>query len=136
MKFSSKSRYGLNAMYHLALKNSTEYVSLTELAKITNISQSFLEKVMGILKKNRLIDANRGVQGGYRLVNRPESITVGQVVRALEGHVIFSDCTRSSNCNNFNCPNKGVYRVIYNKLNAVLDEITIQDMIDNKGEIL
>ena len=136
MKLSSKSRYGLNAMYQLALENSKEYISLTELSKRTNVTQPYLEKVMGTLKKKGLIDANRGVQGGYKLNIAPKEITIGQILRALENDLVFSDCARSGKCNNFNCPNKGIFHVIYDRLNSVLDELTLQDMIDNKGEIL
>ena len=136
MKLSSKGRYGLNAMYHLALINSEQYISLTELAKQTNVSQPYLEKVMGILKRKGLIDTIRGVQGGYKLIKKPCETTIGEILRALENDLVFTDCARSGKCNNFNCPNKGIFKVIYDRLNSVLDELTLQDMIDNKGEIL
>ena len=134
MKLSSKSRYGLNAMYHLALID--DYVSLTELSKQTNVSQPYLEKVLGQLKKKKLIDTLRGVQGGYKLTKDPKEITIGEVLRALENDLVFSDCARAGKCNNLSCPNKGVFKVIYDRLNSVLDELTLQDMIDNKGELL
>jgi Rrf2 family protein len=136
MKLSSKSRYGLNAMYHLALNNPEEYLNLTELSKRTNISQPYLEKVMGMLKQKGLIEANRGVQGGYKLTNEPSNTTIGQILRVFESDLIFADCSRSSGCTNFNCPSKGIYKMIYGKLNKFLDELTLQDMIDNKGDIL
>ena len=136
MKLSSKSRYGLNAVYHLAREGSNEYISLTELSKRTNVTQPYLEKIMGILKKKGLIETNRGVQGGYKLINHPQEVTIGQIIRALENDLVFSDCARSGKCNNFNCPNKGIFKVVYDRLNSVLDEITLQDMIENKGEIL
>ena len=136
MKLSSKSRYGLNAIYHLALVKTGEYVSLTELAKQTNVSQPYLEKVLAILKRKGLVDATRGVQGGYRLIKEPKNTTIGEIIRAFENDLVFSDCARSGKCSNFNCPNKGIFKVIYDRLNSVLDELTLQDMIDNKGEIL
>ena len=136
MKLSSKSRYGLNAMYHLALNNNDEYLNLTELAKRTNVSQPYLEKVMGMLKQHGLIDTNRGVQGGYKLVHHPNKTTIGQILRVFESDLVFVDCSRSISCTNFNCPSKGIYKTIYDKLNTFLDELTLQDLIDNKGDIL
>ncbi len=136
MKLSSKGRYGLNAMYHLALSKSTEPVSLTELAKQTNVTQPYLEKVLGLLKKKGLVEASRGVQGGYKLAKEPSNITIGEILRALENDLVFSDCVRSDKCNNLNCPNKGIFKVIYDRLNSVLDELTLQNMIDNQGEVL
>jgi len=134
MKLSSKSRYGLNAMYHLALAN--DYLSLTELAKQTNVTQPYLEKVLGQLKKKGLVDTLRGALGGYKLMKEPKEITIGAILRALENDLVFSDCARAGKCNNLNCPNKGIFKVIYDRLNSVLDELTLQDMIDNKGELL
>lgn len=136
MKLSTKSRYGLNAMYHLAISESTQPLSLTELSKQTNVSQPYLEKVLGILKRKGLLTSVRGVQGGYRLKKEPKDTTIGEVLRALEHDLVFSDCARAGKCNNLNCPNKGIFKVIYDKLNGVLNDITLQDMIDNQGEIL
>jgi len=135
MKLSTKSRYGLNAMYHLAISDSSEPMSLTELSKQTKVSQPYLEKVLGILKKKGLLASVRGVQGGYRLKKEPKDTTIGEILRALENNLAFSDCARAGKCNNMNCPNKGIFKVIYDKLNGVLDEVTLQDMINNEGEI-
>ena len=136
MKLSSKSRYGLNAMYHLALEKTGNYISLTELARKTNVTQPYLEKIMAILKQNGLIDANRGVQGGYKLLNTPNNITIGQILRAFENDLVFTDCTRANSCTNLNCPSKGIYKTIYDRFNRVLDELTLQNMVDNKGDIV
>lgn len=136
MKLSTKSRYGLNAMYHLAISNSNEPMSLTELAKLTKVSQPYLEKVLGILKRKGFLTSVRGVQGGYKLKKSPKDTTIGEILRALEHDLVFSDCARAGKCNNLNCHNKGIFKVIYDKLNGVLDELTLQDMINNQGEIL
>lgn len=135
MKLSSKSRYGLNAMYNLSLRKNS-YLSLTELAKLTNVSSAFLEKVMADLKKQNLVGSIRGAQGGYALEKDPKDITVGQILRTFEKDLIVTDCIGTKTCTNFNCPSKGIYKVIYERVNNVLDEITLQDMIENKGELL
>ena len=135
MKLSTKSRYGLNAMYHMAINDSTGPMSLTELSKLTKVSQPYLEKVLGQLKKKGLLKSARGVQGGYNLKKEPKDITIGEILRALENDLVFSDCARAGKCNNLSCPNKGIFKTIYDRLNSVLDEITLQNMIDNEGEI-
>lgn len=133
MKLSTKSRYGLNAMYHMAINDSSQPMSLTELAKQTKVSQPYLEKVLGQLKRKGLLISARGVQGGYNLKKDPKDTTIGEILRALENDLVFSDCARSGKCNNLNCPNKGIFKTIYDRLNSVLDEITLQDMITNEG---
>ena len=136
MKLSTKSRYGLNAMYHMAIKSKDEPISIAELSKLTNVSQPYLEKVLGTLKQKGLLNSVRGVQGGYTLIKEPKDTTIGEILRALENNLAFSECARSGKCNNLNCPNKGIFKIIYDKLNGVLDEITLQDMINNEGDLL
>ena len=136
MKLSTKSRYGLNAMYHLAISSNDEPMSIAELSKLTNVSQPYLEKVLGTLKQKGLLVSVRGVQGGYRLVKKPKDTTIGEILRALENNLAFSECARAGKCNNLNCPNKGIFKIIYDKLNCVLDDITLQDMINNEGDLL
>ena len=136
MKLSTKSRYGLNAMYNLAIRNNNEPISITELSKVTNVTQPYLEKVLGTLKQKGLLDSVRGVQGGYKLVKDPKETTIGEILRALENNLAFSECARAGKCNNLNCPNKGIFKIIYDKLNGVLDEVTLQDMINNEGDLL
>ncbi len=134
MKLSTKSRYGLNAMYHLATSNNNGVVSLKELSVKTQVTQPYLEKVMGILRKGKLVTTTRGVMGGYKLAKSPSEITIGEILRILEKDLIFSDCVNSQKCTNRSCPNKNIFNLIYVKLNNVLDEITLQQMIDNQGE--
>ena len=133
MKLSTKSRYGLNAMYHLAVNNSEEPMSLKQLADETKVTQPYLEKVLGILRRRGLIETTRGVNGGYKIAKSPDEITIGEVLRALEKDMVFSDCAKTGACSNKNCPNKGIFKVIYDNLNSVLDGITLKDMIEGEN---
>ena len=133
MKLSTKSRYGLNALYHLALREET--MSLKELSAITLITQPYLEKVLGMLRKGGFIKTTRGTSGGYEIAKSPKDITIGEVLRVLEKDLVFSDCAKSGKCANKACPNKNIFKIIYDNLNSVLNGITLQDMINNEGEI-
>lgn len=132
MKLSTKSRYGLNALYHLAVKNDS--MSLKELAAATLVPQPYLEKVLGIMRRGGLVKTSRGATGGYEIAKDPKDITIGDVLRVLEKDLVFSDCAKSGVCHNAACPNKGIFKYIYDSLNGVLDSITLLDMIV-KGEI-
>lgn len=135
MKLSTKGRYGLNAMYHLALSGDKQ-MSLKELSEVTAVPQPYLEKLLGMLRKSGLVSTTRGAFGGYKLSNSPDSITIGQILRSLENGLIFTDCANSGKCGNLNCPNQSIFKLIYDKLNDVLDNLTLSDMIKNKGDIL
>lgn len=134
MKLSTKGRYGLNAMYHLACSESN-LMSLKDLSEATSVPQPYLEKLLGILRKDGLVKTVRGVQGGYKLSDKPENITIGQILRSLENDMVFTDCGKNKNCQNFNCPSQNIYKVVYDKLNMVLDQLTLKDMLKKyKGE--
>ena len=86
MKLSTKGRYGLKAMVDLATEyDSDGKLSIAQLSERQGISYSYLEQLIALLKKAHLVSASRGAAGGYRLSRPPEQITVGEVLKALEG---------------------------------------------------
>ena len=91
MKLSTKGRYGLRAI-DLAVYSEKESVSISCIAQRENISESYLEQLAGKLKKAGLIKSTRGAQGGYRLAKPAAEISVGDILRALEGELGAVDC--------------------------------------------
>ena len=87
MKLSTRARYGLKALIDLGLHSENETVSLQSIAERQDISVSYLEQLMGKLRKAGIVKSIRGAQGGYRLGRPPEEISVGDILRALEGDV-------------------------------------------------
>ena len=85
MKVSTKGRYGLRAMIDLALYSQNDQVPLVSIAERQDISKSYLEQVFSTLRKAGLVTSIKGAQGGYVLASDPEDITVGMILRALEG---------------------------------------------------
>ena len=132
MKLSSRSRYGLRLCYILA-ENYPAHVSATVLEKGINVSNKYIEKIMRLLIKEKLVSAERGVTGGYYLVNSPENVTVGQIIRALEEDMQFIVCV--SEGNSCVCPTKNVWQKLNKGINDVLDSITLQSMLDENKNI-
>ncbi len=132
MKLSSKSRYGLRVCYILA-ENYPAHVSATVLEKGISVSNKYIEKIMRVLIKEKLVGAERGAAGGYYLLNSPESVTVGQIVRALEEDMQFIMCV--SEGNSCVCPTKNVWKKLYRGINDVLDSITLQNMLEENKDI-
>lgn len=132
MKLSSKSRYGLRVCYILA-ENYPAHVSATVLEKGIRVSNKYIEKIMRVLIKEKLVGAERGAAGGYYLLNSPESVTVGQIVRALEEDMQFIMCV--SEGNSCVCPTKNVWKKLYRGINDVLDSITLQNMLEENKDI-
>ena len=85
MKFSTRARYGLRALIDLGMYSETESVSLQSIADRQGISMGYLEQLMALLKKAGYVKSSRGACGGYRLAMPASEISVGDVLRVLEG---------------------------------------------------
>ena len=137
MKISTKGRYGLMAMFQLALEHGNGPITLKSIALEQNISDSYLEQLFSILRKDKLLESVRGAQGGYMLSRHPDEITVGQILRSLEGDLAPAECTRDTNecINEENCASKLVFVKIKESIDEVIDSITLKDMIDDMKNI-
>ncbi len=85
MKLSTKGKYGLRAMIDLARYSEKEPVSIGSVAVRQGISERYLEQLVALLKKAGLVKSIRGASGGYVLEKKPSEISVGDILRALEG---------------------------------------------------
>jgi Rrf2 family protein len=87
MNVSVKGEYALQAVFDLALHATSEQpVRIADIAKRQNIPQKFLELILASLKQGGFVESRRGAEGGYLLARRPEAISVGEVLRFVEGH--------------------------------------------------
>ena len=85
MKISTKGRYGLRAVIDIAIHGENEPVSLSDIAIRQDISISYLEQLIAKLKKAHIVTSIRGAKGGYSLAAPMNKISVGDILRALEG---------------------------------------------------
>lgn len=132
MKLSTKGRYGLKAMFDLALYHSDTPVALSSIAERRNISLSYLEQLISQLKKAGVVISIRGAQGGYKLNGTPETITVGQVLRALEQLAPVDCVTDDHDCESSEfCVTRVIYQKILDSILDTVDNITLQDMLDD-----
>ena len=131
MKLSSKSQYGLKACYLLAQNFGQKSLSASLLEKEIGVSAKYLERILRMLTGAGVVYAERGVSGGYNLARTPGEITVGDVVRVLEGVIEIVDCIGSS-CPR--CASGSVWQRLYDGINQVLDSITLQSLLDDFAE--
>jgi Rrf2 family transcriptional regulator, cysteine metabolism repressor len=85
MNISVKGEYALQAIFDLATNAGPEPVKIAEIARRQKIPQKFLELILASLKQGGFVESRRGAEGGYLLARRAESITVGDVLRFVEG---------------------------------------------------
>lgn len=130
---STKGRYGLKAMFSLALNEGKGPLALKYIAKQQNVSEQYLEQIMAPLKKAKLVKSVRGSHGGYLLAKPPGQITVGDVIRVLEGPLVPSECVvDEESCENAEiCVTKEVWAKMKNSIDSVMDGITLKDMVED-----
>ena len=87
MKFSTKGQYGLRVAIALARAYGQGPVALAEVARSEGLPHGYLEQIMATLRKEGLVVSTRGTRGGYELAADPARLTVGDVLRALEGPI-------------------------------------------------
>lgn len=133
MRLSTKGRYGVKAMYELARSGREGPLPLHVIARRQGLSEHYLEQLVGALRQAGLVRSVRGAQGGYQLARSPEEITVGDVVRVLEGPIAVTDCTvpgrETDLCGRAaGCVARGVWERVSQSIARVLDSITLADL--------
>ena len=135
MKISTKGRYGLRAVMDLCLNSNGDYVSLISIAERQNISKNYLEQVFSALRKSGIVKSVKGSQGGYLLNGKTSEVTIGNILRALEGDLSVVKEDSSSTSKIEMCIKMNLWDKIDQKLNEIIDNMTLEDLINeyNKG---
>lgn len=134
MKVSTKGRYGLRSMIDLALNSASGHVALGSIAERQNISLNYLEQVFSSLRKAGLVKSVKGAQGGYLLGDNPSKITIGRILRTLEGDLSLVeelDPSLSKKDSLQHCIKVNVWDKMSESLNHIVDSITLEDMVND-----
>ncbi|MCD8248430.1 MAG: Rrf2 family transcriptional regulator [Lachnospiraceae bacterium] len=139
MKLSTKGRYGLRAMVDLALYAEDGPVSIAAIAARQHISESYLEQLIAKLRRAGLVCSLRGAAGGYVPGRPAEEISVGDVLRALEGSLDPVDCPglwEESGCEGSDvCVTKYVWQRINESINRTVDEMLLSDLVEESRKL-
>lgn len=139
MKLSTKGRYGLRALLDLAQYSQIEPVSISSIAAREGISERYLEQLMALLKKAGLVKSIRGAGGGYVLAKEAKDISVGDILRALEGNIEPVECPafhETEGCNAAGgCVTKYVWKKINESINQTVDEMRLDTLLLENGEL-
>lgn len=134
MQISTRGRYGLRAMVDLATYAVDEYVPLNSIAERQNISESYLEQLFSALRKGGLVKSIKGSQGGYTLAGTPQQVTVGAVLRLLEGQLfIASEVVNPENETSTieYCLAVNLWQKINASISSIVDSITLEDLVES-----
>jgi Rrf2 family protein len=144
MKFSKKSEYALRALIELTAQYKRSLLQRHEIADRQNIPVEFLEQILLTLKNAGLLASKRGVTGGYSLIKSPDEITLGQIIRLLDGPLApiacvsktayqkCSDCPYADQTGEKGCPIQQVMLEVRNAIAHILDNYSISDFASGR----
>ena len=138
MNISVKGAYALDALIDLAAQPPGEPVKIADIARRQKIPQKFLELILASLKQGGFVESRRGAEGGYLLARPPDSLTVGDVLRFVEGprgrlgtaKVRARQASPSGNENPFSAMWERVDRAV----SEILDKTTLADILRDWSE--
>ena len=121
MQVSTKGRYALRLMLDLAVHDTGENISLKSIAQRQEISEKYLEQIIGILTKAGFVRSMRGAGGGYRLARAAGSWCVEEGA---------AGCSRAGSCVTMT-----VWKEINDAINGVVDRITLADLVERQASM-
>ena len=136
MKITSKGEYAAKAVLYLALKDP-EIVTIQEIAERHNIPLKYLEHILLMLKNAGVLRSRRGIKGGYHLNKQPQYITIGEVLRIVDGNFAGGSCPEVEAkipLDNYACPEvdscglKMVWNEVREAVEGILDHTSFDDI--------
>lgn len=132
MMISTRGRYALRVLIDLAEHNDGKYIPMKDVAERQELSLKYLERILPVLTKNKLVIGVHGKGGGYRLSRNPEEYTVGEILRLTEGNLAPVSCLE---CDAEPCKRAAECRTLqmwtkFHKItNEYFDGITVADLM-------
>jgi len=131
MRITYKGDYALKALLDLALHYEQGLTTIHDLAKRIDAPVKFLEQVLLDLKKGGFVESRRGNVGGYQLAKDPADITLGEVVRFIDGPIEPIGCVEKgySNCADlYKCVFKNIWHKVAQATSDIIDNVTFDDL--------
>ena len=130
LRFTKSADYGLMAIHYIAEHEDAGAVNTKRIAEEFGIPPELLAKILQRLARERLIVSQNGPKGGYGLARRPSEITVGQVVRAIEGPINIVSCLEDQDCPQMErCNLRRPVQKIQAAISHVLDTMSLAELI-------
>ena len=139
MVLTQKCLYAIRAVFQIAARYPEGPVKIAEIARAQAIPQRFLEAILTQLKQGGFVESRRGKRGGYLLARQPSAITVGEVIRAIEGDIGPVEClaphAESPKCTLYGqCVFADLWKRARRAVSEVYDETTFQHLLERERE--
>lgn len=137
LRLSTKSQYGVRAMFEIANGYQTGPVTIKEISEKQSVSVAYLEQILNTLRKAGIIKSVKGPGGGYVLNKTPDNISIGAILRELDGPVAITSCLDpTEGCMRIDgCVTHLLWKSLGEKIEAFLDNMTLQDLIEGQPQV-
>lgn len=136
MKISTKTRYAIRLLLETArIFEGNRLITMREVSKKQDISEKYIESIASKLRKAGYLASYKGVGGGYRLIKKPEDITVGEIMRLMESTYFDVHCSKDACdiCVNYkNCTIADAWGVVEESISSVVDNVSIANLLNNQ----
>ena len=135
MRFSTRSEYGIRVMVRLGRSYGSGPVPLTDLARQENLPLPYLEQIAGQLRRAGLVSSRLGVKGGYSLARSPETVSMADIVKSLEGSLAPVSCLAEGGgpgeCTHADtpCSAHSFWEQLQGTITATLQSVTVADLM-------
>jgi len=142
MKISFKGDYAIKSLVYLAsqyTRNKDSRSQIGEISKIQDIPVKFLEHILLTLKNAGYVKSHRGTKGGYSIAKDPEKITLGEIIRLIDGPTSSIACvsrSRNSYCDfEKKCVLKPIFEEVRDAISDIIDNITFKDLVEKEEKL-
>ncbi len=136
---SQKCQYAIRAIFELAKRYGQGPVKISEIAEAQAIPLRFLEVILNQLRRMDFVHSKRGAEGGYRLARQPDRVTVGEVIRFMEGPQVPVACMAdkaAGGCSlNGDCVFIGMWTRVAKAVSDVYDQTSFQDLVNDEARM-
>lgn len=137
LRLSTKSQYGVRAMYEIARGFPDSPVTIKAISEKQDVSVAFLEQILGKLRKSGLIRSVKGPGGGYMLKAAPEEISIEEILLALEGPISITACVTAQDSRDGcvkadHCVIQHLWKALGRQIEEFLNTITLRDLLNGR----
>jgi len=133
MRLTTKGRFAVTAMVDLGMRHGTGPVTLAEISGRQKISLSYLEQLFGKLRRRGIVGSVRGPGGGYRLARDMASLTVADIILAVDEPIDATQCAGKENCKDEEkCLTHDLWANLNERIFDYLGSVTLRQLVDNQ----
>ena len=136
MLISSRGQYAIRILLDLAIHENGEAINVKTIAQRQDLSEKDMEQILSVLQKAGIVVSTRGYHGGYHLSGKPESYSVGTILRTVDGPLIPANQQPESAGNPIDQVVNELWVNLQNEIEKTLDSVTLLDLMNSYNEKL